>query len=157
MRHRSVPKLIPLTHWFDELAAAALKYGGVLQTSFRLSADLLEHAEDIVVLHGDLHHGNVLDCGDRGWLAIDPKALLGERAFDFANIFCNPDFQTATTAGRLAQQVSVISEAARLKPHRLLKWVLAYAGLSAAWSLNSGQDPQVALAVAEIAAAELDS
>lgn len=29
--------------------------------------------------------------GERGWLAIDPKRLLGERSFDFANIFTNPD------------------------------------------------------------------
>jgi hypothetical protein len=27
----------------------------------------------------------------RSWLAIDPKALFGERAFEFANLFLNPD------------------------------------------------------------------
>jgi len=35
-------------------------------------------------------------CGPRGWLAIDPKGLCGERGFDFVNIFCNPDFALAT-------------------------------------------------------------
>lgn len=33
----------------------------------------------MVTLHGDLHHGNVLDFGASGWLAIDPKGLKGER------------------------------------------------------------------------------
>jgi streptomycin 6-kinase len=37
------------------------------------------------VLHGDLHHDNVLDFGRRGWLAIDPHGLFGERGFDYAN------------------------------------------------------------------------
>ena len=35
---------------------------------------------EIGVLHGDIHHGNILDFGARGWLAIDPKRLQGERA-----------------------------------------------------------------------------
>lgn len=45
---------------------------------------------DVVVLHGDIHHGNVLDGGERGWRAIDPKGLLGERTFDFVNILLAP-------------------------------------------------------------------
>ena len=39
---------------------------------------LLALPQDVGVLHGDLHHGNVLDFGD-GWRAIDPKGLVGER------------------------------------------------------------------------------
>jgi streptomycin 6-kinase len=38
---------------------------------------------------------------------------------------------------------------------RLLKWVLAYAVLSAAWSLEDNEGPELALAVAELAASEL--
>jgi streptomycin 6-kinase len=41
-------------------------------------------------LHVDLHHSNVLDAGPRGWLAIDPKALLGERTYETANLLRNP-------------------------------------------------------------------
>jgi streptomycin 6-kinase len=43
----------------------------------------------------------VLDFGACGWLAIDPKRLAGERGFDFANIFTNPDLaDPARLAGR---------------------------------------------------------
>nr|WP_249123342.1 MULTISPECIES: aminoglycoside phosphotransferase family protein [unclassified Bradyrhizobium] len=52
---------------------------------------MLAEPRDVVVLHGDLHHDNVLDFGERGWLAIDPRCLRGERGFDYANIFTNPD------------------------------------------------------------------
>jgi hypothetical protein len=45
---------------------------------------------DVVVLHGDMHHENILKFSSRGWLAIDPKGLVGERGFDYANIFCKP-------------------------------------------------------------------
>lgn len=147
--------LVPLPIWFAELAPAAVRYGGVLRVSNDVASALLANQQDIAVLHGDLHHGNVLDFGERGWLAIDPKGVWGERGFDYANIFCNPDLAVATAPGRLARQVTVVAEAARLDRNRLLRWALAYAGLSAAWSLQDGDDPDVALAVAELAAGEL--
>jgi streptomycin 6-kinase len=53
------------------------------------------------------------------------------------------------------RRLGVVAEAANLDPSRLLLWVLAYAGLSAAWSIDDGYDPRTALSVAEIAAAEL--
>ena len=102
-----------------------------------------------------MHHGNVLRFGSRGWLAIDPKGLVGERGFDYANIFCNPDQETATMPGRLARQTRVVAQAAGLDRTRLLGWVLAWAGLSAAFSLQDRASPDVALKIAELAAMEL--
>jgi len=151
------PPLVPLATWFRELQPAAVRFGGILQKSLATSCELIENPAEVIVLHGDLHHANVLDAGPRGWLAVDPKGLLGERAFDFANIFCNPDFVVATAPGRLRKQAFVVADAASLDRRRLLQWILAYAGLSAAWSLTTpDEDPRVALAVAGIAAAELD-
>ncbi|CAA9565049.1 MAG: Aminoglycoside 6-phosphotransferase, putative [uncultured Thermomicrobiales bacterium] len=147
--------LVPLRRWFSELEPAAARHGGVLRQSAGAARDLLAQPRDVAVLHGDLHHGNVLDFGARGWLAIDPKGLLGERGFDFANIFCNPDLEVATAPGRLARQARVVAEVAGLERGRLLRWVLAYAGLSATWTLGNGDHPELALAVAELAAAEL--
>ena len=57
--------------------------------------------------------------------------------------------------GRLARQASIVAEASGLERTRLLRWVLAYAGLSAAWFLNDGERAELPLAVAEVAAAEL--
>jgi type IV secretion system protein VirD4 len=37
---------------------------------------LLAEPRDVGVLHGDLHHDNVLDFGARGWLAIDPNDIV---------------------------------------------------------------------------------
>ncbi len=148
--------LVPLSHWFQDLEPAATRFGGILVQSHATAQTLLAEPRDTVVLHGDLHHGNVLDFGPpRGWLAIDPKGLLGERGFDFANILCNPDAAIATAPGRLVHQVDVITKAADLERERLLRWVLTYAGLSAAWTLGDGNDASLALTVAELAAGEL--
>lgn len=73
--------------------------------------------------------------GERGWLAIDPKRLRGERGIDYDSILCNPDHETAIAPGRLARQVEAVAEAAVLErkrrrdsskmarvPRRSLKW-----------------------------------
>ena len=97
----------------------------------------------------------MLDGGARGWLAIDPKGYVGERGFDFANVLCNPDAAMATAPGRLERQVALIAREAGLDRARLLAWVVAWAGLSAAWHLEDGTPPEAALAVARIALAAL--
>jgi streptomycin 6-kinase len=154
-RPHPVPPLMPLALWFRELQPAAARHGGILLRAATTARELLAAPQDTAVLHGDLHHGNILDFGPRGWLAIDPKGLLGERGFDFANIFYNPDLAVATAPGRLTRQAAILAEAAGLDRNRLLKWILAYAGLSAAWTLGEGEQPDIALAVARSAAAVL--
>ena len=147
--------LVPLTQWFRDLAPAAAKHGGVLSLSAVTAHELLANPQEGVALHGDIHHGNILDFGGRGWLAIDPKGLYGERGFDYANLFCNPDHGTATAPDRLARRAGVVAEAAGLERRRLLQWVLAWAGLSAAWTLSGGGAAKGALSVAEAAAEQL--
>ncbi|EYB66651.1 streptomycin 3-kinase [Deinococcus phoenicis] len=156
-RPQPLPELAPLERWFQALEAASRQHGGIFVEAADTARHLLEAPREVGVLHGDLHHENVLDGGERGWLAIDPHSLLGERGFDYANLFCNPDLTVATRPGRLARQVQVVGEAAGLERARLLQWVIAYAGLSAAWWLEDGShdEAQPVLEVARIAAAEL--
>ena len=150
------PDLVSLTKWFEALQPAAAVHGGILRRSAETASELLATQRNVTVLHGDIHHDNILDFGPRGWLAIDPKGLRGERGFDYANLFCNPDHETATLPGRLARRVELVAEAAALEPARLLRWILAWAGLSAAWLIDDGMSPQGALRVAELAEAELN-
>lgn len=145
------PKLIPLSRCFHALALAAATQGGIFQELSAIAHSLLAKPQQIVLLHGDLHHENVLDAGERGWLCIDPKGYLGERGFDHANIFCNPDYPTATQPERFERRVQIVAEAARLEGHRLLSWIAAWAGLSAAWHMADGGNADTALAVAALA------
>lgn len=156
-RNRPPPALVPLAQWFRELAPAAAKYGGILSLCSATARVLLAKPQDVATLHGDIHHGNVLDFGARGWLAIDPKGLRGERGFDYANIFSNPDPAAATAPGRLARRAAVVAAEAGLERKRLLQWVLAQAGLSAAWLLAEGATPELSLSIASEAAAELQT
>jgi streptomycin 6-kinase len=155
-RMRPLPSsLVPLPEWFAALEPGAARHSGILEQAAATARHLFAEPRDIVVLHGDIHHGNILDFGSEGWLAIDPKGLLGERAFDFVNILRNPDHETALAPGRFQRQVTVIAATARLNRVRLLQWTLAFAGLSAAWIMGDRDDAAMDLAIAELAATEL--
>jgi streptomycin 6-kinase len=151
------PSLTPIEVWFRSLWPAAQAHGGTFALAARAARDLLDEPRDTAVLHGDFHHDNVLDGGARGWLVIDPKGVLGERGFDYANLFRNPDAEIALAPGRLARRAAIVAQEAGLDPARVRAWILAYAGLGAAWSLASGHDADVrcGLAIAEAAAAAL--
>lgn len=155
----SVPGLIPLPVVFRSLETAAGRYGGWFVIAQRTAAGLLAEPRDVVALHGDIHYDNILDSGvaGRGWLAIDPKGMLGERGFDYANLFTNPDPAVAGKPERLARQSLRIAVAAGLEASRLLRWIVAWCGLSAAWMLEDREEEKLALPlkVCEMALSEL--
>jgi len=136
-RGRPPPAAPPLAHLFSALIQSN---DPALAQARRVAATLLESARDSVLLHGDIHHGNVLDFGDAGWLAIDPWGVMGERAYDYANIFPNPDLADVTSE-RFAARLAQIARTADLEPARLRAWAHAHAGLSVAWHAQDGTDP----------------
>jgi streptomycin 6-kinase len=89
-----------------------------------------------VVLHQDLHGGNVLRRGG-DWVAIDPKPLVGERAFDLASyvrdrrdrLRDDRDSEAAVRM-RLEQLCSVLD----VDRERAKGWALAHA---LAWSFDA--------------------
>ncbi|MET0299564.1 MAG: aminoglycoside phosphotransferase family protein [Flavitalea sp.] len=145
------PGLVPLAERFNSLFA--LHAGGMFDQCVRSAEMLLQHPRDIVLLHGDIHHGNILDFDERGWLAIDPKGMVGDRSFDYANIFCNPNLEVAVDRGRFEQRVTTVCKITGIERDRLLHWIVAWAGLSAAWHIEDGESEDVegVLTVAEIA------
>lgn len=104
------------------------------------------------VLHGDLHHENVLDFGARGWLAIDPKGLIGEPAYDVANLFCNPTPHEAIVhdASRMDALADAAASALEADRRRVLGYAFAHAGLAVAWRIEDGRDPTYRLRCAEL-------
>ncbi len=103
-------------------------------------------------LHGDLHHDNIL-FGPRGWLAIDPKGVLGDPGFDAANLFYNPldRDDLCLDPRRIAHMAEVFGKTLGQSPRAILDHAIAYGCLSAAWHREdkNAVDENRELAVAE--------
>jgi streptomycin 6-kinase len=113
---------------------------------------LLAAPHDIRPLHGDLHHENILH-GERGWLVIDPKGVVGDPAFDAANLFYNPldRDDLCLDPERIARMAGTFSTTLGQDARNILDYAIAYGCLSAAWHAEDGndKDEKRELAIAE--------
>jgi streptomycin 6-kinase len=90
------------------------------------------------LLHGDLHHGNILLDHHRGWLAIDPKGLVGERAYEVGAPLRNPVSrpECSLAPGATERRARQLSGSLGLDCERVLGWTFAQAVLAALWELE---------------------
>jgi streptomycin 6-kinase len=71
-------------HWAEALRAGPSPDAELAEVAVGLVDELAPTQGPTVLLHQDLHAGNVLAARREPWLAIDPKPLAGEKAFAVA-------------------------------------------------------------------------
>lgn len=143
--------LIPLERWAKALlthdpAAHPHLPKDLLATGKTIAHELLSSPRSRTLLHGDLHHQNILRGPDGSWITIDPKGLIGERGYDIATWMMNPwgalkrDYYVDIGNRRL----DIFAEALGEDRARLAKWAVFHAALSLCWSLDAEQpeDPE---------------
>jgi streptomycin 6-kinase len=114
--------------------------------------DLLTHQTRQIPLHGDLHHDNVLKGADGIWRVIDPHGLIGDPAYEVANIFGNPGGPHLFAPERVAALAEVFAPVLDCSPLRVLRFAGVHAAVSIAWSLRPPQSPEAAENIRERAA-----
>ncbi len=115
----------------------------ITEKAEELFAQLCASSAQPVVLHGDLHHFNILRQGEGRWLAIDPKGVVGEPAYEIGALMRNrlPDLSDIAGSARfLSRRITSIARQVGLDAERLRLWSLAQAILSAWWNIEDGGD-----------------
>ena len=106
-----------------------------------LYLNLATSSSQTILLHGDLHHYNVLFDEKRGWVTIDPKGVVGELEYELGAIIRNPielpDFFTQREI--IQRRLRILTDALHLNYQRALQWAFAQAVLSAIWDVEDGQ------------------
>ena len=128
----------------------------LLEEAEILVAELLATAGPPMLLHGDLHHENVLLAGSE-WRVIDAKGVVGDPGYEIGLLFYNPMPQVFTLPdlpGILARRLDQLSEELAMDRARIRGWGLAQCILSAWWDIEDGTQevPQDVLMCAEILA-----
>jgi streptomycin 6-kinase len=116
--------------------------------------ELLGSMSEPVLLHGDLHHDNILAAQRQPWLAIDPKGVVGEPAYEVGAFLRNPLPQLlegASPERLLARRLDQLAAELGFDRGRLRDWALAQAVLSGWWSFEDhGRGWENAIACARI-------
>jgi len=113
-----------------------------VQKAKRLRDELLATADSQVLLHGDLHHGNVLQSKD-GWVAIDPKGYVGDPAFDLAAYLVNPIpecLQEDNLFDMLEKRARQSASLLGISFDRIMGWLYVKSVLCYLWSKDDGVD-----------------
>jgi streptomycin 6-kinase len=122
----------------------------------RILQELLASApEQPTILHGDLHHDNIVssDRAPGGWLAIDPKGWVGDPGYDVGALLYNPLGYVADVGdltGLLDRRLRQLSEQLEMDEQRLRAWGFVKAVASEVWFVeDDGATHGVPLRVAE--------
>jgi streptomycin 6-kinase len=102
----------------------------ILESALDALRDLPASQGGRVLLHQDLHAGNVLRAEREPWLAIDPKPLVGEREFGIAALVRGDELGSGReqVRYRLTAELGLDRDRARL-------WTLAQ---TVAWAFEDG-------------------
>lgn len=102
---------------------------------------LCDSQRDVRLLHGDLHHDNVLFDAARGWVAVDPKGVVGELEYEVGAALRNPiDLPSLfTNAAVIDTRVRILSETLHLDSARVVAWGFAQAVLATIWLVEDDE------------------
>lgn len=118
----------------------------LIERAITVADNLLSEPRDEVLLHGDIHHENILWGSERGWVTIDPKGLIGERGYDVATWMLNPwgigerlDLEEIMSA-----RLDLFSRELAIDRMRLTEWAFMHSVLSKCWSIEDDGIPDLA-------------
>jgi streptomycin 6-kinase len=137
-----------ITNWFEGLKRYGNHYpnndGPISTEHIRVAEgflkDVLDTSAGPELLHGDLHHENILFSKDHGWMVIDPKGVLGDPYFDVVSFLINQLDSKEDPKSVLRFRVDTLSEQLGFERKRLLKAAVALGTLYACWGIED-QDP----------------
>ncbi len=108
----------------------------LLYKAQELGVQLLQKAQPRYVLHGDLHHENILQ-KDSHWVAIDPKGVIGPLEYELGRFIMNPMpnlLNHPSVVTIIKNRVNRFSQLFEIEKRRIKDWTFVQAVLSVCWA-----------------------
>jgi streptomycin 6-kinase len=97
----------------------------LVDTAVAATRELVASQPELVVCHQDFQGSNVLRAQREPWLAIDPKPIVGERAFDAASLL--RDRRWSIRADVVRRRLDLLAAELDLEPERMRGWGIVHA------------------------------
>lgn len=114
----------------------------ILKKARHLRDQLLSTTSKIALLHGDLHHENILRNHD-DWLSIDPKGFIGDPIFDACAFISNPIPELLEEQDPLQiinSRIDLCADLLNVSRQRVFDWHYVKSVLCWAWALEDNID-----------------
>lgn len=141
------PSIATWAEDFDRVWATAESTAPLGYTTAEIAAaqndfvELLSRAGETSVLHGDLHHANVLLDAVGQPIAIDPKGVTGPLAYEVGAFMRNPGPALTTwptPVATLLRRADIFAEELEIEPALTMQWSVVQLALSAVWAATDG-------------------
>ncbi len=140
-----------IADWADGLDRLRARFEGgtgpipvrLVETAEASSHELLSAIRESKLLHGDLHHRNILSAERAPWLAIDPKGVIGEPEYETGAWLRNPFpdlLKWSNPKKTITRRADQFSMDLGFDRERILEWGAYQAVLAAWWSYEDGDD-----------------
>lgn len=99
---------------------------------------LIQTSDNQVLLHGDLHHDNILKNGN-SWLVIDPKGIISEPAYEIATFIYNPIpemLNTNRANDLIKNRIATFAKLLDLPEIRIINWCFVKVVLGWIWNIE---------------------
>ncbi len=139
LKHHNFPHI---TDWLTALDNDWAIPNAYLKKARMLRDQPLKAAGSDILLHGDLHHNNILQ-NDETWVVIDPKGVIGEPAYEAAAFIRNPIpelLNHADVPNIILNRITYFAKIMQLPSQRILDLCFVQAVLTWAWALEDGCD-----------------
>lgn len=150
-----------LAGWFRAFERLRKRFAGgsgpfpeeLITKAERSFGELNKSADASVILHGDLHHANILFSAEGEWLAIDPKGIFGDPGYEVGSFMLNRlpvGASNAELAEMFSQRLSIFSDELCINRERLTRWAFCHAVLSALWDFEEAKEWHETIRLAQI-------
>lgn len=112
---------------------------------------LLDSMRHEYLCHGDLHLENILQHQDE-WVAIDPKGIIGEMAFEAAafDLIREDESHAVNITLIINQRIIELAKTLEIEEKRLTAWIFLRIMLSIQWFIEDSGNPDRMLKMADI-------
>ncbi|WP_190860542.1 aminoglycoside phosphotransferase family protein [Paenibacillus arenilitoris] len=123
---------------FNDVNIAAPLPESWVENAEECLAYLITTTSENLLLHGDLHHENILRQGEEKWAVIDPKGIIGDIHFDTIQYLLNYEDRGGDCEQVLRRRIAIMTDRLGLDPRRIAMWGIARGVLEACWTIENG-------------------